>query len=62
MLERTQLKAARVTLRSTPTEAVLQEAELDTVADRYEATALHLYDRCMRLPGETTGERLARGR
>ena len=32
-------------LRSTPTEAVLQEAVLETVADRYDAAALCLYDR-----------------
>ena len=43
-------------LRSTPTEAVLQEAGLETVADRHDAAALCLYDRWRGLPGETTGE------
>ena len=32
-------------LRSTPTEAVLQEAGLETVADSHDAAALCLYDR-----------------
>ena len=49
------------TLKS-PTEAVLQEAGLETVADRHYAAALCLYDRRRGLPGETTGERLPRGR
>ena len=49
------------TLRSTPTEAVLQEAGLETVADRHDAAALCLYDRWRGLPGETTGERWPRG-
>ena len=64
-LERTQLKAARIMsemLRSTPIEAVLQEAGLETVADRHDAAALCLYDRWRGLPGETTWERLPRGR
>ena len=64
-LERTQLKAARIMsgkLRSTTTEAVLQEAGQETVADRHDAAALCLYDRWRGLPGETTGERLLRGR
>ena len=52
------LKAARIMsgmLRSTPTEAVMQEAGLETVADRHDAAALCLYDRWRGLPGETTG-------
>ena len=60
-LERTQLKAARIMsgmLRSAPTEAVLQEAGLETVADRHDAAALCLYDRWRGL----SGERLPRGR
>ena len=64
-LERTQLKAANIMsgmLRSTPTEAVLQEAGLETVADMHDAADLCLYDRWRGLPGETTGERLPRGR
>ena len=64
-LERTQLKPARImsgTLRSTPSEAFMQEAGLETVADGHDAAALCLYDRWRGLPGETTGERLPRGR
>ena len=50
------------TLRSTPTEAVLQGAGLETVADRHDAAALCLYDRWRGLLGETTGEREVRQR
>ena len=41
----------------------MQEAGLEAVADRHDdAAALCLYDRWRGLPGETTGERLPRGR